>query len=459
MSKEIFSLLDLCLGIKETIRDSFSDLFWVRAEIAEFRENRNGHCYLDLIEKQGNSDQIAARVKAIIWSYSYKMLKPYFETSTGRNLSNGLKVLVQVSVEYQEVFGLSLIVRDIDPAYTLGDLEQRKRETIARLKDEGVLEMNKELPLPQVIQRIAVISSSTAAGYGDFINQLENNQYGIKFYHQLFDAIMQGEQASASIAGAFDRIYERVSLFDAVVIIRGGGASIDLLCFDDYWLAYNITQFPLPVITGIGHERDTTIADLAAHTSLKTPTAVAEFIIAKAAGFLDRIEQYSELLETIVYDELDRQKQRIKSITSGFISETNMLLESKKQEINTFAKQLPLITNHFFHNRKSGLNMFGNKIETAFKQTVIRNKTHLDTKSGQLKLLTRSLVAHQKQRLLYFEKSNQLHNPIEILKRGYSITLFNGKPVKTAAELQSGDSVETWFEKGKAVSIVKEIKE
>jgi len=277
------TLSELNKQIGDVLESAFPKGVWVVGEISELKENRNGHCYLELIEKQGI--EIVARSRATIWSYTYRMLKPYFETSTGQLFTSGIKILVQVSVEFHAAYGLSLNIKDIDPVYTVGDMAMQRREIVDRLKTEGVFEMNKELQLPLVPQKIAVISSATAAGYQDFVNQLDNNKQGFVFYIKLFQATMQGTETAPSIMAALERIFGYDDFFDAVVIIRGGGATADLSSFDNYDLAYFVTQFPLPVITGIGHEKDDTIVDLVAHTRLKTPTAVAEFFIAGGLFF------------------------------------------------------------------------------------------------------------------------------------------------------------------------------
>ena len=264
---------------------------WVKAEISEMTVNRSGHCYLDLIETEPGTDTVIARCRATIWSYTFRMLKPYFETTSGQAFSEGLKVLLQAKVEYHEVFGFSLNIRDIDPVYTLGDLARQRREIIRKLQDDGVFEMNKELELPVVTQRIAIISSPTAAGLQDFLDQLHNNLHQFVFYTKLFPAVMQGNEAPRSIMNALDLIFEYEEMFDAVVIIRGGGAQIDLACFDQYELAFNVAQFPLPVITGIGHDKDDTVIDMVAHTRMKTPTAVAEFLISGALQFSQQLNE------------------------------------------------------------------------------------------------------------------------------------------------------------------------
>ncbi|NOQ28419.1 MAG: exodeoxyribonuclease VII large subunit, partial [Bacteroidales bacterium] len=260
-----FTLLELNKDIQEKIKLNYSNAVWVIAEISELNVNRNGHCYLELIEKDIITDNIISKSRATIWAFTYRMLNPYFENATGHKLSSGIKILVQANVEFHELYGLSLNITDIDPNYTLGDLAQKKAEILKKLEEEGVLHMNKEISLSSIPQKIAIISSDTAAGYQDFINQLTNNSFKYKFYTKLFPAVMQGLQAENSIINSLEKIYEYEDFFDAVVIIRGGGSQSDLSCFNNYLLSANIAQFPLPVLTGIGHDKDESIVDLVAH--------------------------------------------------------------------------------------------------------------------------------------------------------------------------------------------------
>lgn len=248
-------------------------------ELSDVRSNTTGHCYLEFVQKDPRSNNLVAKARGMIWSNIYRLLKPYFEETTGQLFASGIKVLVKVTVQFHELYGYSLTVLDIDPAYTLGDMARRRREILMQLEEEGVLTLNKELEMPVLPQRIAVISSATAAGYGDFCHQLQHNSGGFFFYTELFPALMQGNQVEESVLAALDRINDRVNEFDVVVIIRGGGATSDLSGFDTYLLAAACAQFPLPVITGIGHERDDTVLDSVAHTRVKTPTAAAELLI------------------------------------------------------------------------------------------------------------------------------------------------------------------------------------
>ena len=286
--EEKLKLLDLQEMIKRGIEGAVPGTVWVAAEIGELNEHYSGHCYLDLIDYKEGGRGVAAKARGVIWSNVFRMLKPYFETTAGVRLAKGLNVLMKVQVSFSPVYGLSLNILDIDPSYTVGELELKRQKTIERLKADGCMEMNPSLQLCALPRRIAVISAETAAGYRDFMKQLHQNENGFKFHTELFAAQMQGDDAPASIVAALERVAARIEEFDAAVIIRGGGAAMDLVCFDDYDLALNIAQFPLPVVTGIGHDHDFHIADMVAHTWLKTPTAVADFFV----GIFVEQEQY-----------------------------------------------------------------------------------------------------------------------------------------------------------------------
>lgn len=286
--EEKLTLLDLQEKIKRGIEGAVPGAVWVTAEIGELNNHYSGHCYLDLIDYKEGGRGVAAKARGVIWSNVWRMLKPYFETTSGVRLEKGLHVLLKAQVSFSPVYGLSLNILDIDPSFTVGELELRRQKTIERLKGDGCMEMNPSLQLPALPRRIAVVSAETAAGYRDFMKQLHQNENGFRFCTELFAAQMQGDDAPQSIISALERIAERSDEFDVAIIIRGGGAAMDLVCFDDYNLALNIAQFPLPVITGIGHDHDFHIADMVAHTWLKTPTAVADFFV----GLFVEQEQY-----------------------------------------------------------------------------------------------------------------------------------------------------------------------
>ena len=280
--------------VRQTLELTLDAEYWVQAEIAELRVNR--HCYMELVQKEARGGGIVAKARAQVWANRWAFIKPMFEQMTGQTLAAGMQVMLKVEVTFHELYGYSLNVTDIDPSYTLGDIARHRQEILRRLAEEGIETMNKDLPLPRLLQRIAVISSASAAGYGDFCNQLNNNQRGLAFKTELFQAVMQGNDVESSVVSALNRIAEQQDEWDVVVIIRGGGATSDLQGFDSLLLAENVAQFPLPIITGIGHERDDTVIDLISHTRVKTPTAAAEFLIHHQEQELDILEDLSARL-------------------------------------------------------------------------------------------------------------------------------------------------------------------
>lgn len=298
--KNPIGLLALQEQVKRHLEDHFFESVWLQAEISELKQNPSGHCYLTLVEKDPRSNALLARASAVVWASTWRMVKPYFEAQTGRTLEPGLSVLVRVQVSYSVLYGLSLVIYDIDPSFTVGELELARQRTIARLEAEGMFDMNAQLSLPLLPRRLAVVSSPTAAGWRDFRRQLEGNEYGFHFRLQLFPAVMQGDAAPESIIGALDQIAAEADSFDAVLILRGGGGAMDLVCFDDYELAVNVAQFPLPVLTGIGHDHDFHIVDMVAHTHVKTPTALADWLLDRFSGEAWRLDTLVQRLHLAV---------------------------------------------------------------------------------------------------------------------------------------------------------------
>ena len=298
--KNPIGLLALQEQVKRHLEDHFFESVWLQAEISELKQNPSGHCYLTLVEKDPGSNALLARASAVVWASTWRMVKPYFEAQTGRTLEPGLSVLVRVQVSYSVLYGLSLVIYDIDPSFTVGELELARQRTIARLEAEGMFDMNAQLSLPLLPRRLAVVSSPTAAGWRDFRRQLEGNEYGFRFQLQLFPAVMQGDAAPESIIGALDQIAAEADSFDAVLILRGGGGAMDLVCFDDYELAVNVAQFPLPVLTGIGHDHDFHIVDMVAHTHVKTPTALADWLLDRFSGEAWRLDTLVQRLHLAV---------------------------------------------------------------------------------------------------------------------------------------------------------------
>ena len=332
---EKLSLAELQLIIRDSLYIALPDMYWVIAEISEIKENFAGHCYLELIEKQSDDKNIKARVKAIIWSSRYRFLKSFFENVTGETLKEGLKILVKTKIEYHEVYGLSLVITDIDPAFSIGELAVKRQQIINRLEQDGIFNMNKELIFPFLPQRIAVITSKNAAGYTDFINHLTNNSYGYSFLTTLVDAAMQGEETEHGVISALDKIAENSEKFDIVVIIRGGGSQTDLSWFDNYNIAYHITQFPLPVLTGIGHDKDLSVTDMVAHRSLKTPTAVADFIVECVADADNHILNLSNEIADLSKIIIEKNKNRIEESRIKLIPLSRILI-SRNRDVLTY---------------------------------------------------------------------------------------------------------------------------
>ena len=342
----LYSLNNL---VHNAIADALPIRYWVTGELSEVRETAVGHCYIELVQRDEETQELVAKARGTVWARIYSLLRPYFLEQTGQPFAAGLKVLLQVSVGFHELYGYTLDVCDIEPAYTIGDIARHRQLIIKRLTDEGVIGLNKELDFPQLPQRIAVISSATAAGYGDFCDQLQNNRYGFVFYPRLFPAPMQGNGAEEGIIAALDTIAQEIDNWDVVVIIRGGGATSDLGCFDTYDLANNCAQFPLPIITGIGHLRDESVLDIVAHTSAKTPTAVAELLI------------HSMLAnETLLTD--------IQSIIATAVAQR---MEAEKQRIEKHLGQIPVLTALYMQSQRHRLDLFQQRIEAASPEHIL----------------------------------------------------------------------------------------
>jgi exodeoxyribonuclease VII large subunit len=430
---EACSLYELNERIKDAISVSFSQPLWVKAEISEIRENANGHCYLELIEKDPKSDRITVRNKATIWSFTYRMLKPYFESATGEQLHAGMKILVACSVEYHELYGLSLNISDIDPTYTLGEVALRRQQIINQLQEEGIADMNKELELPVTPQRIAVISSATAAGYGDFLDQLQGNTFGYQFYHHLFPAIMQGDRSEQSLIEALDGIYRHIDQFDAVVIIRGGGATADLSCFDRYSVAAHCAQFPLPILTGIGHQRDNTILDMVAYACLKTPTAVAEFLINRMQEAHGLLEEQKENLVQLIDEISEKHANCLKECT----------------------RKLPQLLLGRTTEYKMKMERYQLQLKQASKEIISSQNQKLSGYNHPLSVLATRIIREQRHLMEQKELQLKYINPLTILEKGYTMTYANGKRVTTSSDIQSGDRITTAFKDGNIESIAK----
>lgn len=430
--KSALSLLELNNLVKEVVSLTFKDPFWIVAETSDVRVNQNGHCYLEFIQKDKSGKSIVAKARGMIWANTYFLIKSFFEETTQQSFSSGLKVLVQVSIQFHELYGYSLTVLDIDPTYTLGDQARNRAEIIRQLTEDGVIDLNKELELPQPLNRIAIISSPTAAGYEDFCNQLENNKYQFKFYTHLFPAIMQGDKTETSVIQALEQIYDHQEKFDAVIIIRGGGATSDLTCFDSYLLAASCAQFPLPIITGIGHERDETVLDLVAHTRAKTPTAVAEFLINCMLECLIDINEYAQKINTLTRNQLQYQQAILQ----------------------TWEVKNTMYLRNWYTQQDRELKHIQTRIQDKLKHYLSNEEQKINTFVSQLKLNLNTKIEQEEIRLKHSEKYLSLISPQNIISKGYSVTLKNGKLIRNTSELKKGDQLTTILNNGEITSTV-----
>ncbi|WP_314695144.1 exodeoxyribonuclease VII large subunit [Tannerella forsythia] len=423
---DALSLTQLNRLVKTALDEALPGTYWVRAETSEVRVNAtSGHCYLEFVEKDETTGQLVAKSRGTIWARNFAVLRTYFEQETGQTFISGLKVLVNVSVEYHELYGLSLTVHDIDPSYTLGDMARKRMEVIRRLQEEGVFDLNKELTLAILPQRIAVISSPTAAGYEDFVNQLIHNDYGFPFYVKLFPALMQGEKTEESVIAALDRIYAHRELFDVVVLIRGGGSAADLSSFDSYTLAANCAQFPLPIITGIGHERDDSVVDNVAHTRMKTPTAVAAFLINRMA---EQLALLDELRRTVC-------------------EATRNQLTVKKTTWQILATRFPVFVTGHLERHRTSLHTLAARLSSV-PQLLEKHTEQLEHTPMHIQKAVSAMLTRHTHELALSEQHIKLASPDHILKRGYTLTLKDGKIVKHAADLSAGDEISVRFTDG-----------
>lgn len=425
------SLFELNSLVADVINTTMSRSYWVEAELSEVRENR-GHCYMELIEKNENSNVPIARASAKCWSNIWSAIKPYFIRITGQQIRAGMKVMLQVHAQFHPQYGFSWIVDDINPEYTMGDMMRKRQEIIRQLKEEGVYDLQKELSLPLFAQRIAVISSATAAGYGDFCNQLESNELGLYFHVELFPAIMQGDNVESSIIASLNHINNREEEFDCVVIIRGGGATADLSGFDTLGLAENVANFPLPIITGIGHERDESILDMVSYRRVKTPTAAAAYLINHLTSTLIRVENAQSTIIDYVKKALEIENMRIKHIGA----------------------QIPVLFSIVRTKQEARLESLFQRLFTASKELMKQSDFLLLSLQQRVQPAVRGRLSSEHHRLDVLEHRARLLDPTLLLKRGYSITLHNGKAIHNANDLKIGDTITTLLEIGQIESKV-----
>lgn len=419
---------------------------WVIAELSDVRL-AGGHCYMELIEKN-EMGQTVAKLRATIWRNSYYQLRQKFFNATQREISNGIKALVRGSASHHSLYGLSFNIIDIDPSYTIGDMERIRKEILMKLHKEGVALKNKALPFPILPQKIAVISAEGAAGYGDFINHLCGNSEGFVFYPCLFPCVMQGEKVSESIRQALQIIESTAHIWDCIAIVRGGGATTDLNGFDDYQLAKAVATCGLPVVVGIGHERDRNVIDEIAHTSLKTPTAVANFFIDKARQAYDEVLNLADRLRVYSTDLLRGEERRLSTI-QGLIPQLSLRrMEEAKSKLHSISGMLPLLIQGRIGKEKVRLAGMESVLGNITDSQMSKEHLKLNNFASTLKTLAGNKIIYANQKINNFESILSVLDPQNTLKRGYSITRINGKAVKTKDSIVQGDILTTTLADG-----------
>ena len=426
------TLYELNNLVREVISTTLHDEYWVEAELSELREVR-GHCYMELIQKDLFSNTPVAKASAKCWKNKWQFLSPKFERVTGQYLRSGLKVLLKVYPDFHEAYGFSWIVTDINPEFTMGDMARKRLEIVNQLKEEGVFDLQKELEMPLFAQRIAVVSSANAAGYGDFCNQLADNSYGLQFYPRLFSAVMQGEGVEQSVIAELNEINRRVDDFDVVVIIRGGGATSDMSGFDTLSLAENVANFPLPIVTGIGHDRDESVLDMVSHTRVKTPTAAAAFLV----------------------DHLERVYERVLDAQNELLSNVRHRMEMEKARLQHLGEKIPMLFSLYKGRQEARLDRIFISISSAIQTRLAQENRLLDGLAQRIKPSMERRLMREHYRLDLLSQRAKALDPALLLRRGYSMTTLNGQVVKDKAQLKPGDEIVTRLEKGTVTSIIK----
>jgi exodeoxyribonuclease VII large subunit len=439
------SLTELQLLIRDSLYLALPQTIWVVAEISEITVNSSGHCYLELVEKNQEEKNVRARVRGIVWSSRFSFIRSFFENITGESLRSGLKILVKAKVEYHELYGLSLVISDIDPSYTLGEMEIKRQLIIKRLEEEGVFSMNRELEFPVLPQRIAIVSSKNAAGYTDFINHLNVNSYGYLFYTVLIETAMQGTETEEGVIGALDKIAANSEHFDVVAIIRGGGSQTDLSWFDSYGIAYHITQFPIPVLTGIGHEKNMSVTDMVAYSALKTPTAVADFLIDGMAAAENKLDELGSDIREIVRTIIEENRNMIESHSIRLLPLARIMLSASREKISARVMELARIGKE--NTYRAGIIAASLKSRLLSSAKIFSADRARSAESASQKLIsfTMGSLNTNRERLTSLENALNFLDPSNVLRRGYTITSVDGKILKSSAHLTGGEIIDTRF--------------
>ena len=431
-------MAQLLQRVRGAVAETFPRPVWVKAEIHELKIHGNGHCYMELVEKGTGREMFSAKAQAVIWRSRRSLVEAAFYQGTGHRLEAGMTVLVLVRVQYSEVYGMSLSIEDIDPAFTLGEVELARQRTLERLRREGMLDMNSTLPLPRLPRRFALITSESAAGYGDFMHHLYDNGYGFRFYTRLYPAPMQGPTAPGGIISALEAVMADVEaggVYDAVLLLRGGGAVADLACFDDYDLAVNIAQFPLPVMVAVGHERDTHICDMVAARSVKTPTALADLIVNAFVEEDASLTALGDRLRSSVMLRLDGMRQRLEQTARRLGSGTEMRCRLERNRMDMLLMRMRKGVTLRSGNERNGLDILWMRVKSG---TVLR----LKAESGRLDML---------------ELRVRKGDPVAMLRPGSAYVLRNSRPVVSAADLAPGDRLDLMLRDGTARCLVESV--
>ena len=407
---QALSLFELNAMVRSFVEGSAEEAYWVHGELLEGRAGYGGHFYGELVEKNELTGAIVAKARITIWARVYNMLALRFQAETGQSLRAGIKVLLKVKLSFSELYGYALNVVDIDGSYTLGDQARRRQEILHRLEEDGIINDNKTLPLPTLLKRIAVVSSASAAGYGDFCRQLLENEWGLAFRVQLFPAVMQGQHVPESISAALMQIADEADLWDAVVVIRGGGATSDLSDYDSYPLAACVAQHPLPIIIGVGHDRDETVLDHVAHTSVKTPTAAAAFILEHQLEQLSLLRDLQQRIPLAASIRMQGEDRRLALLRQRLPSVVALRLQREHQRLERSSLLLPISASRVLTQEKHRIELLSQRLESL--------------------------------------------NPELLLKRGYTITLHDGKIVTHASQLVPGQSIVTRLQDGEITSVI-----
>lgn len=431
MRKETLTLYELNQMVREALAITMPNEYWVEAEISEMREVR-GHCYMELVQKDMAGNTPVAKASAKCWKNKWALLRPYFERNANQMLRAGLKVRLLVYADFHEAYGFSWIITNIDPTFTLGDMARKRLEIVRMLKEQGVFDLQKDFRLPLFAQRVAVISSEQAAGYGDFCRHLHDNDWHLHFSVQLFAATMQGEGVESSVIAALDAINERINSFDVVVIIRGGGATSDLSGFDSLPLAESVANFPLPIITGIGHDRDESVLDMVAFLRVKTPTATAALLVEHLANTLQRITDAQEEMLHLVQRRMELERVRMARL----------------------AEKVPMLFSLVRTRQEKRFENMALRMQNTITTTLQRQDLRLQRLSMALPTHAERLLTKAAHRLELLQQAVKSHDPSLLLAKGYSITTCGGKVVRNANDVQKGDVIVTQLQKGKVKSVV-----